>query len=446
MTNDNESGTALSAPLLLPNGSVSPNRLVKAATSELLADTYNRATRAHETLYDTWARGGPGLLLTGNVQISYRHLEHPGNVVIRGKQDAEHLARLRAWSAAAKGHGAQVWMQLSHAGRQTNRWVNPTPFAPSAVPLNIPGVKFGTPVALNDVQILELIARFAEAAVVARETGFDGAQLHAAHGYLISQFLSPRANLRDDDWGGDLSRRSRFLLETVRAVRGAVGTDFAVAVKLNSADFQRGGFTFGECQTLGAWLDEAGADLIEISGGTYEQPKATGVEGAEPVFDPHVGNALGKREAYFAKFAPDLRRQLTRTKLMVTGGFRTPQGMADAVVYGDIDLIGLARALCVNPAAPRALLRGEPVPLDGLGGKLKVGPGLLSPHSPISLARTLNNYGAGAWYSQQVARMGAGLSPDPGIAFLPTLVRTLRGEKQKAALLSHARPAYKNLS
>ena len=183
MMNDNESRTALSALLLLPNGSVLPNRLVKAATSELLADTYNRATRAHETLYDTWARGGPGLLLTGNVQIDYRHLEHPGNVVIQGQQDAEHVVRLRAWSGAAKGYGVQVWMQLSHADRQTNRWVNPTPFAPSAVPLNIPGVKFGTPVALGDAQIRELIARFAEAAVVARETGFDGVQLHVVRGF-----------------------------------------------------------------------------------------------------------------------------------------------------------------------------------------------------------------------------------------------------------------------
>ncbi len=251
--NLSESTTVLSAPLLLPNGLILPNRLVKAATSELLADTHNRATQAHETLYDTWARGCPGLLLTGNVQIDLRHLEHPGNVVIQGKQNPERLARLRAWSGAAKRHGSQVWMQLSHAGRQTNRWVNPNPVAPSAVPLNIPGVEFGTPVAMSDAEIRELITRFAQAAVVARETGFDGVQLHAAHGYLISQFLSPRANLRDDEWGGNLSQRSRFLLETVRAVRSAVGTDFPVAVKLNSADFQRGGFTFEECQTVGGW-------------------------------------------------------------------------------------------------------------------------------------------------------------------------------------------------
>lgn len=188
--------------------------------------------------------------------------------MLQGEQDLERLAQLRAWSGASKSHGSRVWVQLSHAGRQTNPRVNPNPVAPSAVPMRLPGVEFGTPTAPDDDAIRGLIVRFAHAAAVARETGFDGVQLHAAHGYLISQFLSPRANVRDDEWGGGLGGRSRFLLETVRAVRAAVGADFPVAVKLNSADFHRGGFGFDDSQTVGGWLDEAGVDLGHSRGTT----------------------------------------------------------------------------------------------------------------------------------------------------------------------------------
>jgi len=280
-----QAAAVLGAPLTLPCGVTLPNRLAKAAMSELLADTRNRATSAHQTLYDVWARSGSGLLLTGNVQIDRRHMEHAGNVAIEGSQDGEQLAALRAWSAAAKRHGAQVWMQLAHAGRQTQRWVNATPRAPSAVPLAIPGVKFGLPVALTQAEILDLIRRFADAAAIARETGFDGVELHAAHGYLFSQFLSPRSNVRDDEWGGDLAGRARFLLEVVKAIRTKVGADFPIAIKLNSADFQRGGFSFEDSQTVAGWLDDASVDLIEISGGTWEQPKMANIEGVEPAFD-----------------------------------------------------------------------------------------------------------------------------------------------------------------
>jgi 2,4-dienoyl-CoA reductase-like NADH-dependent reductase (Old Yellow Enzyme family) len=211
-----ESAITLTAPLPLPCGVTLSNRLAKGAMSELLADSRNRATAAHQTLYRAFARSGPGLLLTGNVQIDRLHLEHGGNVVIQGPQDAAHLAALRAWSAAGQREGSQIWMQLSHSGRQTPRAVNAAPKAPSAVPLVLPGVKFGNPVALTQDEILDLIERFGHAATIARETGFNGVQLHAAHGYLFSQFLSPRANRRQDEWGGDLAGRARFLLAVAR--------------------------------------------------------------------------------------------------------------------------------------------------------------------------------------------------------------------------------------
>jgi 2,4-dienoyl-CoA reductase-like NADH-dependent reductase (Old Yellow Enzyme family) len=430
-----DSATILSVPLTLPCGVTLPNRLAKAAMSELLADSRNRPTSAHQRLYSAWAKEGPGMMLTGNVQIDYRHLEHAGNVVIQGEQDAGRLASLRAWSAAAKREGAQIWMQLAHPGRQTQKWVNATPKAPSAVPLALPGIKFGMPIALNRGEILDLIERFGHAASVARETGFDGVELHAAHGYLFSQFLSPRSNLRDDEWGGDLAGRARFLLEVVKVIRAKVGADFPIAVKLNSADFQRGGFSFEDSQVVAGWIDDATVDLIEISGGTWEQPKMANIEGVEPAFDPFVSKARRDREAYFARFAPEMRRYLKRAKLMVTGGFRTAQGMADAISNDGVDLIGLARPLCLYPEASTALLRGEPASLQQPERKLRLGPGLLGPQSPIKLLRAINGVGSVTWYNEQIIRLATGQRPDPKMKFLPAFISTQRRDKRMAQSL-----------
>jgi len=352
----------LAHPLDLPCGVTLPNRLVKAAMTELLADARNCATPAHAALYRAWAENGPGLMLTGNVQVDHQNLEHPGNVVIHGRQGSEQLANLRNWSNAAKACGGHVWMQLSHAGRQSHRYVNQAPRRPQRIPLAIPGIRFGTPEALTQDEFLHLISRFADAAAVARETGFDGVQLHGAHGYLFSQFLSPLSNQRDDEWGGDLAHRARFLLETVNAVRARVGKDFPIGVKLNSADFQRGGFSFEDSQIVAGWLDEATIDLIEISGGTYEQPKMANVEGAgEPAHDPYASKPSRARESYFARFGPEIRRSLKRARLMVTGGFSSAQGMSDAITSDGFDLVGLGRALCLWPDAPARLLHGSPL-------------------------------------------------------------------------------------
>jgi 2,4-dienoyl-CoA reductase-like NADH-dependent reductase (Old Yellow Enzyme family) len=429
------SAATLGKPLTLPCGVTLPNRLVKAAMSELLADTRNRATAAHQTLYGAWAKNGPGLMLTGNVQIDRQHMEHAGNVAIQGKQNADQLTALRAWSTAAKREGSQVWMQLAHAGRQTQKWVNDTPKAPSAVPLDLPGIKFGTPIALTREEIVDLIERFGYAASVARETGFDGVELHAAHGYLFSQFLSPRSNVREDEWGGDLAGRARFLLGVVRAIRTEVGVDFPVAIKLNSADFQRGGFSFEDSQIVAGWLDEASVDLIEISGGTWEQPKMANIEGVEPAFDPFVSKALRDREAYFARFAPEMRKHLKRTKLMVTGGFRSARGMADAIANDGVDLIGLGRPLCLDLSAPAALLRGVPISLVQPDARLRLGSGLLGPQSPIKLLRAINGLGSMTWYNEQIIRLGAGLDPDPKMKFLPAFIRMQNRDKRMARAL-----------
>jgi 2,4-dienoyl-CoA reductase-like NADH-dependent reductase (Old Yellow Enzyme family) len=220
------SDAALDSPLTLPCGATLPNRLCKAAMTEGLADARLRATARHEVLYRRWSEGGAGLLVTGNVQVDRRVLERPGNVAIDMTDpqttSPEARARLAAWARAATTTGSALWMQISHAGRQSPRYVTAEPVGPSAVQLELLG-NYARPRALTEAGILDVIERFAQAAVIARETGFSGVQVHSAHGYLLSSFLSPVTNRRDDAWGGPLENRARLLLETVRAVRRAVG-------------------------------------------------------------------------------------------------------------------------------------------------------------------------------------------------------------------------------
>ena len=272
----------LAAPLALPCGAVLPNRLAKAAMTEGLADAGLRATDRLARLYRRWSEGGAGLLVTGNVQIDRFVLERPGNVVLDSRWlpsvDATARARLADWARAGTVAGNHLWMQISHAGRQSPRYVCREPLAPSAVPLQLMG-NYATPRALRDDEIVALIGRFADAAAIARDCGFSGVQIHAAHGYLISSFLSPLTNRRTDAWGGALEHRARLLLQTVRAVRAAVGPGFPVGVKLNSDDFRQGGFSHDECLRVVEWLGDAGIDLLEISGGTYEQPRLLGAAG-----------------------------------------------------------------------------------------------------------------------------------------------------------------------
>ena len=253
-------------PLELPCGVRLPNRFLKSAMTEGLADARDRATGRLATLYRRWSQGGCGTLVTGNVMIDRRFLERPGNVVIEDRRGLEPLKR---WAAAGTAAGNQLWMQISHPGRQCSKMSARRPMAPSEVQLHLFG-NFGRPVAMTEGDIQEALDRFARTTGIAREAGFTGVQLHAAHGYLISEFLSPRLNRRSDAWGGGLAARARFLLEAVARTRRAVGDDFPLAVKLNSADFQKGGFSFDESIQVARWLEESGVDLIEISGGTYE--------------------------------------------------------------------------------------------------------------------------------------------------------------------------------
>ena len=253
----------LNAPLKLPCGSELPNRLLKSAMTEGLADADDHATERHATLYRCWSEGGTGTLITGNVMIDRRYLERPGNVVV---EDRKGLPQLSRWAAAGTAAGSHLWMQISHPGRQCAKLSAPRPMAPSAVQLDLLG-NFGRPIAMTEQDIQDALDRYARVAGIAREAGFTGVQLHGAHGYLISEFLSARLNRRTDDWGGSLAARARFLLEAVARTRRVVGDDFPLAVKLNSSDFQKGGFSFDESIQVARWLEDRGIDLLEISGG-----------------------------------------------------------------------------------------------------------------------------------------------------------------------------------
>jgi 2,4-dienoyl-CoA reductase-like NADH-dependent reductase (Old Yellow Enzyme family) len=281
----------LAQPLKLPNGVVLKNRIGKAPLTEGLADEMNRATARHVSLYRRWAEGGAAVVVTGNVQVDRRYLERPGNVVIDGNGGMD---ALRAYARAGTANGTQLWMQISHPGRQTPRRVCDHPVAPSAVPLALPASAFAPPRAMTAEEVADVPRRFAHTAAVAREAGFTGVQIHAAHGYLLSQFLTPLVNKREDRWGGELAARASVLLEVVRAVRAATAPGFCISVKLNSSDFQQGGFSNEDCLQVVKWLGEASVDLIEISGGNYEKPAMMGSGAKESTV---------RREAYFLEYA-----------------------------------------------------------------------------------------------------------------------------------------------
>ncbi len=437
--------TSLSTSFTLPCGVTLGNRIAKAAMTEGLADPYSRATGRLATLYQTWAKGGSGLLLTGNVMMDRRFMEAPGNVAIDGPQDADQMKALSAWAKAATDENCHIWPQLSHAGRQVPKTVSPEPVGPSASTLAIPGGQFAPSRALTVAEIEDIIARFANAARVSKEAGFTGVQIHGAHGYLLSSFLNPRVNQRDDEWGGSLENRARLLIRTVRAVREAVGPSFPVAVKLNSSDFQKGGFTLEECVEVVRWLNDEGLDLLEISGGNYEQPKLLDIEGLEPAEEaPGLGVATGEkdtrqestkqREGYFLAYAEAVRK-VAQMPLMVTGGFRSRDVMEGALAAGTLDMVGLGRPLCVEPDIVARLLGGEVTTAPSWEKSLRMGPGPFGPNSPLKTVRVINAFGAQTYFYVNIARMGDGLAPKKQMALFPAFLGYQSGEQKKAKRL-----------
>ena len=404
--------TVLAQPLTLPCGLVLPNRIMKAAMGEGLADARTSdVTPALVRLYERWADGGAGTLVTGVLNIQ-RGAGDASIVALDERTDTRALAE---WATAVHRRDVRLIGQMVHQGRQTTVLVARHPLAPSALPSVRRNRLFGSSRALTETQIIDLIDRFAAAAAMLERAGFDGVEVHAAHGYLVGQFLSPITNLRTDQWGGSLPNRARFLMEVVRHIRARVGPGFAVLVKINASDFQPGGFDIDDSAHVVGLLESEGVDLVEISGGTYESPSgALGVRPDEP------GTS---RDAYFSGFAPRLR-QVTGTPLALTGGLRSRTVMEGLIRDGVVDAVGLARPLVEQPDASRGLLDGTIDRIDLTGRPT---------HGPTELL----------WYVAQFQRLSNGQDFDPDYSIRSLQQHVLVTAGQQA--LTNARRTLRHL-
>jgi len=399
----------LGSQLTLANGVVIRNRFFKSAMSEQLGDNNHNPKPGLATVYQRWAEGGIGINISGNIMVDRTALGEPKNVVLDEQSD---LQAFRHWTAAATQGGAHLWAQLNHPGKQSPMFLSPQPVAPSAIALGAGLDKaFKTPRALEDAEVWQVIGRYATAARLAKDVGFTGVQIHGAHGYLVSQFLSPRHNQRDDQWGGSIENRMRFVLEVYKAIRKEVGDDFPVGIKVNSADFQRGGFTEEESMQVVKALADAGIDLIEVSGGTYENPSMMGSEKGR---DETVKESTRQREAYFLHYAEKIRT-LVDTPLAVTGGFRSTKGMQEALDSGATDFIGIARPLALVPDLPNQAMNNVDyqmsftVPSTGFKE--------LDRMMMIDLV----------WFEQQIHRMADGKAPKENLSAWKSVWMTLKG-------------------
>ncbi|MBI9090380.1 MAG: NADH:flavin oxidoreductase/NADH oxidase family protein [Desulfobacterium sp.] len=386
------------SPLNLARGRVVKNRLFKSAMSEQLGNKDHNPEKELVRLYETWAEGGIGISVTGNVMVDRKALGEPKNVVLDGESD---LSGFASWAEAGTRNNTQLWMQLNHPGKQSPSFLTKEPVAPSAVPLT--GAlesAFSPPRELTEAEIQGIIAKFAQSAALAKKTGFSGVQMHCAHGYLLSQFLSPWHNRREDHWGGTPKKRMRFPVAVYRAIREAVGDDYPVGLKMNSADFKNGGFTMAESMDVALTMQEEGIDLIEISGGTYENPSMTG-----------HGTRSSDREGYFLEYADAMRNKLT-VPLVVTGGFRSGPAMAAALTSGVTDMIGLGRPLAVEPDFPNRLIE-DPAHVSTLK---RPSTGI----KPLDRIAMLDI----TWYESQLYRMGRGKKANPDLSAWKAVFQT----------------------
>lgn len=396
--------------LTLPCGVVLKNRIAKSAMSENMASKNYLANKKFNQLYSTWSQGGTGLLISGNVMVDSRHLGEPHNVVIEKKSiKAGGGELLKQWAQAGTQNQTNVWIQLNHPGKQTPKFLTAEPVAPSSLSFSSNLSKmFNTPRALTDLEIEVIIERFIYAAIQVKESGFTGVQIHGAHGYLVSQFLSPIHNQRTDSWGGSLENRMRFVMHLYQGMRRELGADFPISIKLNSSDFQKGGFSEEDSLVVAQTLSEAGMDLIEISGGTYEAPVMTGAR-KQPVKE-----STQKREAYFLEYCEKVRNYV-KTPIMLTGGFRTPYAAEKALETNACDVIGLARALTLNPNLSQQWLDGQDIKSEVR--PLTTGFQFLDKIFPLEII----------WYTQHIHQMGLGKKPQPQSSPLWTVLKSIYG-------------------
>lgn len=322
--------------LELPCGVVLKNRIAKSAMSDSLGDGSGHPTPEQNRLYQRWAEGGLAVSIIGEVQATPNYAEKPGNLVLNGHSD---LTKFRVLAEHGGKNGTQLWLQLGHAGALAYPPMS-NPKGPSA--LDLPGLRCE---GMTEDETHQVPLEFAKTAKLAQQAGFGGVQIHAAHGFLLSQFLSPLFNKRSDGYGGTIINRMKLILESIEVTRAAVDPNFPIAVKLNSSDQLEGGLDEDDALQVVAALDKSSVDLIDISGGTY-------FPGAKSASDS------AGRGPYFIEFAKRART-VTSKPLMLTGGFKTRAQAEDAVMSGAVDVIGLARALALEPALPNLWMANQ---------------------------------------------------------------------------------------
>ncbi|OJJ34012.1 hypothetical protein ASPWEDRAFT_69763 [Aspergillus wentii DTO 134E9] len=357
------------APLAQPitlqlSGKVIPNRLYRTPLSEY-ACTYDennpensgQPLPRYAELYQELANGGAGLICTGNIPIHRDNLENYNNAVLDMNNPWDAVAAFTPAVKAAKSRGAIFLPQLQFPGRQVPEFLNKHPKSSSDVQLKpCLNKTYGVPSPLTKEQIAELVARYVWAAEVVDKAGGDGIILHASHGYIMNQFLSPLINTRTDEYGGSLENRARFILEVVNAIKAKLPSDrFVIAAKLNCQDFIQGGTSFAEQCVVIKWLEEAGVDFFDISGGTYESPAWRG----NIMTELAARSSQKERGSYFIEWAQEMKKVLSRAVIGTTGGWRDARCMAEAVGSGDIDMIGLGRPLREDPFFVAKVLRGD---------------------------------------------------------------------------------------
>lgn len=333
----------LFTPITLPNGTTIKNRFFKSAMSEGMGTRDFQPKKNIATLYKRWAEGGTGLIITGNIMVDPKGTAEPGNIVFDKNSNMEIL---KNWANQGQQHGAKVMVQLNHPGKQAPKTIAKETVAPSAVPLgNGLNKLFSTPRALTTSEVEELVQKFVTSAKVAKEAGFSGVQIHAAHGYLISQFLSPHDNRRTDKYGGSLENRMRFLKEIYLGMREELGKNFTIGIKINSTDFKEDGLTEEDSLKTIIELANLGLDFVEISGGTYERPAMMGA------------TSKSTNQVFFAEYSKKLKQKI-KIPVVVTGGIRSINAMNTLLNDNTTDFIGIARPLTIDPNIPNKIKQG----------------------------------------------------------------------------------------
>jgi len=329
--------SAVFTPFTLPSGLTLKNRVVKAAMEENLAEANQTPSQVLKNIYSEWAKGGCGLIITGNVMVDHLAMTGPGGLALEQQTDITAFAEL---ARLAQQNDCKIVMQINHPGRQVFKNMGGKAFSASDIALDVGKHShlFAQPKAMTQSDINDVVTRFTQTALQAEKAGFNGVQIHAAHGYLLAQFLSPLTNKRDDKWGGSLENRARLLLEITKSVKAHCSESFSVSIKLNSADFQRGGFEPIDAQAVVNMLSALKVDFVELSGGSYEAPAMQGQAGDERTL---------AREAYFLEFAKAISEQST-IPIMTTGGI-SRLDVANKVISSGVALVGMATALAYQP-------------------------------------------------------------------------------------------------